>query len=175
MKKILFITLIFLAALPNISGQENKGCEQFNKAFNYVEIKLLQKGFREVGQLQIDTVVQQCSGIPLMIDEYYAYQIGITENEFQETDTIIRNEIYRKNQKSLMKIDSIFSIDCFSFSNSKRSKLTLRFERINDQTISIWISEVKRKKKRHTSGEYLIFVFDNENQIKKVFETEWIE
>jgi len=49
--------------------------------------------------------------------------MGITKNDFQETDTVIKNEIYRRNQKSLMKIDSVFSISCFNLVNHKRPKL----------------------------------------------------
>jgi len=175
MKNLLFITLMFSVVPLVVSGQENKGCEQFIKAFDYIELNLLQKEFKKNEKIQIDTIIQQSSGIPFIIDEYYAYQMGITKNDFQETDTVIKNKIYRRNQKSLMKIDSVFSISCFNLVNHKRPKLVLRFKRISDETISIWVSKNRRKKNRHSSGKYLIFIYDSENRIEKVFETGWIE
>ena len=174
-KHIIYISLIFLIFPFSIIGQENNECEQFIKAYEYVEINFLKKEFKKERKLHIDTIIQESAGIPLMITEYYAYEIGITETEFQKLDTTKKNNIYRKNQENLLRIDSTYSIDCIKTENNKQPNLRVSFSRINDKSISIWINRIHKNPKKHTSGKYLIFIFDSENQIEKIFETTWTE
>lgn len=174
-RNIIYISLIFLIFPLRLIGQENNECEQFIKAYEYVEINILHKEFKKERKLQIDTIVQNWTGIPFMTSEYYAYEMGITETEFQKLDTAIRLRIYRKNQENLLRIDSTYSSDCIKTVNYKRPNLILSFTRINDKSISIWISKIRKNPKKHTSGKYLIFIFNGKNQIEKVFETGWTE
>ena len=169
------ILLIFLIFPLIFIGQESKDCEQYIKAFEYVETNFLQKEFKKERKLQIDTIVQQWSGIPFMTSEYYAYKMGITKTEFQKLDTTISHEIFRKNQENLLRIDSTYSIDCINSVDYKRPNLRLSFTRICDNSISVLISRIQKNQKKHTSGKYLIFIFNDKNQIEKVFETGWTE
>lgn len=170
------ILLLLISTFPlNLNGQVNNECEQFTKAFEYVKTNFLQKEFKKERKIQIDTIVQQCSGIPFMTSEYYAYKMGMKKTEFQKLDTTIRHEILRKNQENLLKIDSTYSIGCFSSKKHKQPDLRLGFTRIGDETIIIWISKIQRNRKKHTTGKYLIFIFNSKNQIEKIFETGWTE
>lgn len=174
-RNIIYISLIFLIFPLSLIGQENNECEQFIKAYEYVQINFLQKEFKKERKLQIDTIVQNWTGIPFMTSEYFAYEMGITETEFQKLDTAIRHRIYRKNQENLVRIDSTYTTLCIKTANFKRPNLRLSFTRINDKSISIWISRIQKNHKKHTNGKYLIFIFNNQNQIEKVFETSWTE
>ena len=95
--------------------------------------------------------------------------------EFQILDNVIRDSIYRMNSYHLQKIDSSYSIDCFQYDNYKRPKIKIYFSRINSSTLAVWIANINRNPRKHTNGKYLIFIFDHNNQIKKVFETNWME
>jgi hypothetical protein len=170
------ILIVLILIIPlRIIGQEDKDCSQFQLAFKHIENTFLKTEFKKDMKIQIDSTIQQWSGIPFMIPEYYAYQMDITKSEFERLDTTIRNEIYRENQKKLMKIDSTFNIDCFELNKYKRPNIQLSFTRISSEAISIWISKLGRNPKEHTSGKYLIFIFDSKNHIEKIFETTWIE
>ena len=175
MKKYIISISLFLLIFPlRTIGQENIECEQFNKAFEYIEASFQQKE-TNYKKLQIDTIVQQWSGIPLMIPEYYAYKMGIRKTEFQKLDTATRNEIFRKNQEDLMRIHSSYSIACFNSVQYKRPNHRLSFIRISDESIGVWIVRIKKNRKKHTNGKYFIFIFNNKNQIEKVIETTWTE
>lgn len=174
LRYFVFFSLFFLFITPNVWGQEGE-CEQFKTTFEFVKLNYIEKDYKRNVKFSIYPEVQESLGIPFLISEFYAYQMGIPITEFQKMEIVNKDSIYRMNSENLMKIDTIYSIDCFKYKNHKRPKIEILFKRIDSSTLGVWLINIQRNRRNNRDGQFLILIFDNKNQIKKVFETSWME
>ncbi len=160
-----------------LQSQEVNKCYQFVTAFDYVENNIITNDFLKEKSIKItiDTTVHTWPGVLFMIDEYNAYKMDISLEEYEMLDNEIKDKIYWENQDRLLKIDSTYSIDCFKDFNHQRPNVMVRFTRVDNNVLSVWIRKIRKNPKKHSYGKYLIMFFDIDKKIEKVIETNWVE
>ena len=140
-----------------------------------MKLNYIDGNYKKSAKINIHQEVQESLGIPFLVNEYYAYVLGLSITDFLDLEKERNDSIRNLNAEHLMKIDSTSSIDCFITKNYKRPKIKFFFGRINPSTIEVWLVNVKKNPRHHRTGQYIIFIFDSENRIEKTFETSWIE
>lgn len=125
-------------------------------------------------RFKINPKVDENKGTPFLITEYYAEKMELSEKQIK-SDTSILYSIYRENQKQLLQTEMTYRLECLQELSSNRPNVYIGFSKLDSLAISVGTSKILKRKRKHTFGKYYIFLFDNENIIKKILQIEWIE
>ena len=176
MRKITYILILIFGINLTLHAQNIENCVQLENVFKYISSEKNQSDFFKVRKIKfsVNPKIRTSKGIPFLIDKYYSYKLGLTPDKLNSADTTLRNSIFRENQKKLLEKDTNYIVKCFKDRKVKNPNIYLAFNRIDSLTLSVVTSRLY-KSNRHTFGKYYIFIFTSDNEIKKVFKTNWIE
>jgi len=166
------ICLTELQMIAQIKGE----CEQFESIIKYLENDSTASDYFKTKNVRfkINPKVDENKGTPFLITEYYSDKMDLSEEQIK-SDTSILYSIYRENQNHLLKTDSTYKLSCLQELNTKRPNVYMGFSRLDSFAISVGTSKILKRKRKHTFGKYYIFLFDKENMIRKILQTDWIE
>ncbi|TNJ41332.1 hypothetical protein KFZ70_00490 [Tamlana fucoidanivorans] len=159
-----------------ITAQTIEECYQFESIIKYLENDSTASDYFKVKNVRfkINPKVDKNKGTPFLITEYYSEKLDLSEEQLK-SDTSILYSVYRKNQDYLLKTDSTFNLACLQNLNTKRPNVYMGFSRLDSFAISVGTSKILKQKRKHTFGKYYIFLFDKENIIRRILQTDWIE
>lgn len=181
--KTKFLLVLIIILTVSVKAQRNiadngQFCDQYSKIINFFKNDSCAKKEFPIKKfkIQIDSTVGYGIGFPIMAMFYISEQLQVNLINFNDKDSISKsmweklgNEEYENRN---VKVTSI----CLKFANckEKNKNINLGFARKNEFVVFVNASRIYNYA-RHTNGIFYLFFFDEKNNIKHVYQKNWIE
>jgi len=174
MKKWIYILIL----LPISAFGQLDSCGQYKKVINYFESDTTFSSYFDKVKLKFKVRENIGSGgiYPFMTYDYIAGKLGLNDKKLIfAQDTAIIQPMARQLEKEEYSDTTEYVMNCLPDLRTKRNaKIYVNFYRKDKNVLSVYTGRIYRKP-RHTYGMMHLFFFNNNNEIKRVFESTWIE
>lgn len=178
--KINYPIYLIILLLPLTAIGQNNDCEQYEQVIKYIKKnREFRSRFGRKRRLWVDDSVRVKAISPDLIHSYVAGRLGIKDAQHVFRQKGKKKEEVKQMYDQLAKRDKItpktYKIPCLSkFSVKRNPKTYVGFSREFPDVLVVYTHRIY-KKSRHTYGVDMVFFFDAQNNITKVFFTPWIE
>lgn len=175
MKKLIYIVILLIPI--SILGQSDN-CDQYERVINYFKTDTTFNSYFNGIKLKFRIKEKVGSGgvYPFMTYEYVAGELGLDDKKSvfsQDTSTL--HSMARKIEQEEYSDTTEFLLTCLSeYSVKRNAKIYVNFYRKDNDVLVVYTGRLY-KKPRHTYGMIHLFFFDEKDNIRKVFETDWVE
>ena len=169
---------ILLLILPNsIFGQVNE-CLQFENVIEYLKFdSTFTARFNKVKlKFKIGHKVRSGGVYPFMVNEYIVGKLELEdEAEIDNQDSVLIESMYDEVVNDEFRDTMSYISTCITKLVVKRNtKIFVNFCRKDEDVLCVYTSRIYRKSK-YPYGMIHLFFFDEDNKIKRVFDSTWVE